>query len=221
MIRPVRPARPYDHLRSAWLACLLLPALSAAALAVTSQSPLFPVQVAAAFDPVRHETLVRSEVAAGSCVMFRLPDEWRLSQGDQGDFSLAAASGAEIVLRLRSAADLKGLPHPDQAGRNAAALQQEYEEVVGKPVQAVSHEPTGHPGVTRWSATWIDANLAHPGHSLTVETLIVAAADESTLEMTFSGNWGPDLVRFEVSRLLPSLRVISGSDCRQRILAAW
>jgi hypothetical protein len=221
MTRPVRPARLRERLRSAWLACIVLPTLSAGALAVTSQSPVFLGQVAATFDPVRHETVIKSEVATDSCVMFRLPDEWRLSQGEQGAFSLTAPSGAEISLRLRSAAELKGLPHPDQTGRNAAALQQEYEEVIGKPVQAVSHEETGHPGVTRWSATWIDANLAQPSHSYTIETLIVATGDDSTLEMTFVGNWGPDLVRFEVSRLLPSLRIITGSDCRLRILAAW
>ena len=72
---------------------------------------------------------------------------------------------------------------------------------------------------SRWSASWIDGNFA--GHFLEIEAFIVEAPGGSVIDLTFT-NVG-DAIDHEatVARLLSSLTVINGSDCRHRLPLGW
>jgi hypothetical protein len=77
----------------------------------------------------------------------------------------------------------------------------------------VVHEPTAVASVSRWSATWIDANWPGPGHALTVETFIVDLTGRSALELTLTNARDRDAYRAEIGGLLASLRVAE-DPCR-------
>jgi hypothetical protein len=203
----------------------LLMALVVGRDAVASTGISAPVpqgQIAASFDPVAQETRVREKVSADLCVSFRLARQWTLKQDKdatlQAIASLRAPSGDDLEIRLRPAAELQTFPQADLPARDAAALQGSYEELLGKPAQSVIHQPAGPPGVSRWSATWVDQNLAGPSHALTIETFIVDLRGGGALELTM--NVGDSAAyRQEISRLLASLQVTSGVDCRDRPVA--
>jgi hypothetical protein len=215
-------AKTYKRLCLMRIACLTASLLSGMpSFASTDDAPASPLEIIAQFDPIRHETRIQGEILADACMTLQLTGEWKLSGSDDSRSSLATASGAEIEVRVRPAAELKSVPHGDLADREAAALQRTYEEIVGKPVQAVLHEPTGYKGVSRWSATWFDGNFANAGHSFEIETFIVEASGGSALELTFTNKGSPDAHEAAVARMLSSLRVINGSDCQYRLPAGW
>ncbi|MEE1655537.1 hypothetical protein VB618_04950 [Microvirga sp. CF3062] len=138
-----------------------------------------PVQVR--FDPMIRQTSVTGVVPSGLCFSFSLPEEWRLT----AEGVKAARSDVEIGIGLRSAGELRDMPQPDLASRDAAFLQKDYEELLGRPAQSVSL--SSHGKATHWSATWIDANLPSASQSMTVETLIVPLSGEWVLELSLSG----------------------------------
>jgi hypothetical protein len=172
-----------------------------------------PVAVEARFEPSTGQTRVTGGMAPEACVTFALRGEWRLRRADASAVLQATASEAELDIRLRPGTELRDYPQPDLAGREAAALQRIHEEVVGKPAQAVVHEPTAVASVSRWSATWIDANSPGPGHALTVETFIVDLTGRSALELTLTNAHDREAYRAEIGRLLSSLRVAE-DPCR-------
>jgi hypothetical protein len=165
-----------------------------------------PVQVR--FDPMIRQTAVTGVVPSGLCFSFSLPEEWRsTAQGLQ-----SARSDVEIGIGLRSAGELRDLPQPDLASRDAAFLQKDYEELLGRPAQSVSL--SSHGTAARWSATWIDGNLPSPSQSMTIETLIVPLSGEWVLELSVTGIESKAAYDAIAQRLLARLQVQGRSACR-------
>lgn len=218
---PRRAGRPgRGSLGRAAGASLLLLALATASPASTGDGPPpDDLRIVARFDAARNETHVLGDGAAGACVHFRLPRQWRASRTDASASSFADASGAVIEARFRSAADIDRVAPASEAERDIAALEKDYVELLGKPVQAASLRPTAYKGVSRWSATWIDANFDNPSHSFTVESLILSLPEGAALELTFAGDWDARAVEPAMAFLLASLRVTGGSDCGQKAVS--
>ncbi|MBQ0822200.1 hypothetical protein KBI52_18575 [Microvirga sp. HBU67558] len=165
-----------------------------------------PVQVR--FDPAARQTTVSGRAASDLCFFLSLPDEWRRTE----TVIKAVSSDEELSVGLRSAQDLRDMPQPDLASRDAAALQQDYEELLGRPAQSVSLSSDA--GATRWSATWIDPNLPTASHALTVETLIVPLAGKWVLELSLSGIETRSAYNALAQHLLARLKVQSGPACQ-------
>lgn len=186
--------------------------LSAATSAQAANGPIDrtmmrePVQVR--FDPVTRQTSVSGAVPAGLCFSFSLPDEWRMSaQGLK-----AVLSTVEVGIGLRAARELRDMPQPDLAGRDAAFLQRDYEALLGRPAQSVSL--SSHGDATRWSATWVDANLPSASHAITVETLIIPLSSEWVLELSLSGIDTQEAHDVLAQRLLTRLQVQGRGSCQ-------
>jgi hypothetical protein len=195
-------------------ACLTLVCLLGSRIeAAQSDAPVADVELTAFYNRSRDETSVRGQIAADACVTMRLAKEWDLSHPADEEYALVTPSDSEIRIRVRSAAELGIASAQDLVERDSVLLRQEYEAVIGKPVQASSHEPTPFPGISRWSATWIDPNYAGPGHVLTVQAFIVPVTSGSILELTFAGG-DARLPDFVVSDTLASLRIDRGRSCR-------
>jgi hypothetical protein len=186
--------------------------LSAASGAQAANGPLDrpmsgePVQVR--FDSMIRQTSVTGAVPSGLCFSFSLPEEWRpTAQGLQ-----SAHSDVEIGIGLRSAGELRDMPQPDLASRDAAFLQKDYEELLGRPAQSVSL--SSHGKAARWSATWIDANLPSAPQSMTVETLIVPLSSEWVLELSVDGAETQAAHDALAQRLLARLQVEGRAACQ-------
>jgi len=197
----------------AWTArAVLVTGLSIVSGAQAANDPLDratvsePVQ--ARFDPVMRQTVVTGRAASGLCFSLSLPDEWRTT----AEGVKAASSGVDLAVSLRSAEDLRDMPQADLASRDAAVLQQDYEELLGRPAQSVSL--TSGSGATRWSATWVDASLPTASHTMTVETLIVPLSSEWVLELSPSGVETREAYNALVQHMLARLKVQSRAACR-------
>jgi hypothetical protein len=147
-------------------------------------------------------------VAPDLCFSLSLPDEWRRTESGVK----AALSDRELSVNLRSSQELRDMPQPDLVSRDAAALQQDYEELLGRPAQSVSLSSSA--GATRWSATWIDANLPTASHDMTVETLIVPLSSEWVLELSLSGAETREAYNALAQHLLARLKVQGRAACR-------
>jgi hypothetical protein len=165
-----------------------------------------PVQVR--FDPLIRQTSVMGAVPSGLCFSFSLPEEWRSTARGLK----SARSDVEIGIGLRSAGELRDMPQPDLASRDAAFLQKDYEELLGRPAQSVSL--SSHGKAARWSATWIDANLPSASQSMTVETLIVPLSGEWVLELSLSGIETQAAHDMLAQRLLTRLQVQGRAACQ-------
>jgi hypothetical protein len=165
------------------------------------------------FDPASRETRVTGHVASGLCFSFRLPQEWRLDADGPETRLKAAVSEAGIDVNLRSAGALQHLPQRDLASRDAAFLQRDYEDLLGRPAQSVSLA-SSHAGAVRWSATWIDANLPTPSRTMTVEAFIIPLSKEWVLELSPENTGTLEAHNALVRHLLTGLTVHSGADCR-------
>ena len=104
------------------------------------------------------------------------------------------------------------MPQPDLASRDAAFLQKDYEELLGRPAQSVSLSSTGRRA--RWSATWIDANLPSASQSMTVETLIVPLSGEWVLELSLTGIEFREASDALAEQLLARLKLHGGALCQ-------
>ncbi|MBB4040404.1 hypothetical protein GGR34_002057 [Microvirga flocculans] len=171
--------------------------------------PMVAEPVEARFDPATRQTFVQGTAGSDLCFAFALPDEWRASP--QG--LTAALTRAEISVGLRSAEALRHVPRPDLVSRDAAVLQNDYEELLGRPAQSVSLTPGA--GGARWSATWIDANLPSASHSMTVETLIMPLSPEWVLELSLSGVETPEDYNILIRNLWMRLKVQGAAACRE------
>jgi hypothetical protein len=165
------------------------------------------------FDPAARETQVTGHVAPGLCFSFRLPQEWRLDTDGSETRLKAAVSEAGIDVNLRSAGALQHLPQRDLASRDAAFLQRDYENLLGRPAQSVSLA-SSHAGAVRWSATWIDANLPTPSRAMTIEAFIIPLSREWVLELSPENTGTPNAHNALVRQLLTGLTVHGGADCR-------
>jgi hypothetical protein len=205
----------------AWVACLLLGICLSASAARPAHARLDGVSarlspqhpISAGFDPTKNETHVDGQVAADLCIALMLPQEWRLTQDTEAIRLQAARSGDELLVSIRSEADLRAFPQVDMAGRDAAALQQEYEAMLGRPAQAVAHQPTNRSGVSRWSATWVDANFVNASHSFSIETFIVESPGNRTVELTLTKVAARDSYDAEIAAMLSSLQLTAGTEC--------
>ncbi len=164
-----------------------------------------PVQVR--FDPMVGQTSVMGAVPSGLCFSFSLPEEWRpTARGLK-----SALSDVEIGIGLRSAGELRDLPQPDLASRDAAFLQRDYEELLGRPAQSVSL--SSHGKAARWSATWTDVNLPSASQSMTVGALIVPLSAEWVLELSVDGVETQAAYDALAQRLLTRLQVQGRAAC--------
>ncbi len=193
-------------------AAALLALLSVASVAQAANVPpgsdLVSEAVQARFDPVMRQTRVAGRIAPDLCFSLLLPDEWRQTEAGLK----AVSSQVELGVGLRSARELRDMPQPDLASRDAAFLQRDYEELLGRPAQSVSLSSDA--GATRWSATWIDANLPTASHAMTIETLIVPLSGEWVLELSLSGAETQDAYDTLSRRLLTNLKVQGRGTCR-------
>jgi hypothetical protein len=164
--------------------------------------------IQAQFDPVTRQTRVAGRIAPDLCFSLLLPDEWR--QAEAG--LKAVVSQVELGVGLRSARELRDMPQPDLASRDAAFLQRDYEELLGRPAQSVSLSSDA--GATRWSATWVDANLPTASNAMTIETLIVPLSNEWVLELSLSGAETQGAYNALAQRLLTTLKVQGRGSCR-------
>jgi hypothetical protein len=204
------------HSMTGWRAwprgAIVLAGLAGASLAHASSDPLdatVPDQaIEARFNAAAQQTLVTGRAAPDLCFSLSLPEEWRRTE----EGLKAVRSDASLALGLRSAEELSALPQPDLAGRDAAALQQDYEDLLGRPAQSISLSTDA--GATRWSATWVDANLPMASHAMTVETLIVPLSNAWVLELSLSGVETREAYDALVARLLERLRVQGRASCQ-------
>jgi hypothetical protein len=207
-------ARRARTMRTQILALAVLmsaPAVQASTIPLNAEAWRETVQ--ARFDPAVQETIVASRVTPSLCFVLSLPQEWRSNtSGDKTSFK-AASFEAELEVSLRSAHELQNLPQPDLASRDAAFLQQDYEGLLGRPAQSVSlTSPT--PGATRWSATWIDANLPSASRAMTVEALIVPLSNEWVLELSLTDLETREAYNALIQKVLAGLKVRGGAACR-------
>jgi len=199
--------------RRAWAAgALVLALLTGAPWARAANGPIGDVMATqtlrARFDSVTRQTVATGMAAPGLCFSFVLPDEWRTTaQGLD-----AVASEGELAVSLRSTQELRDLPHPDLASRDAAVLQRDYEELLGRPAQSVSL--SAGMGAARWSATWTDANLPTASRTMTVEALIVPLSTEWVLELSLSGLHTRQAYDALAQQLLSRLRVQGKASCQ-------
>lgn len=192
--------------RAALLA-LLSVAPGAEAANVSPGSDLVSEAVQVRFDPLTRQTRVAGRIAPDLCFSLHLPDEWRRTEAGLK----AVSSQVELGVSLRSARELRHMPQPDLASRDAAFLQRDYEELLGRPAQSVSLSSDA--GATRWSATWIDANLPTASHAMTIETLIVPLSNEWVLELSLSGAETQGAYNALAGRLLTNLKVQGRGAC--------
>ena len=204
------------HSMTGWRAwprgAIVLAGLAGASLAHASSDPLdatVPDQaIEARFNAAAQQTLVTGRAAPDLCFSLSLPEEWRRTE----EGLKAVRSDASLGIGLRSAEELSALPQPDLASRDAAALQQDYEDLLGRPAQSVSLSTDA--GATRWSATWVDANLPMASHAMTVETLIVPLSNAWVLELSLSGVETREAYDALAARLLARLRVQGRASCQ-------
>ncbi|MEZ0169436.1 hypothetical protein [Microvirga sp. TS319] len=174
----------------------------------TSAHPADEIQVR--FDPQARQTRVAGSVGSDQCFAFALPQEWHSMTGGLDTRLKSTLSDAELQVSLRSSHELRGLPQPDLTSRDAALLQQDYENLLGRPAQSVSLASLS-PGASRWSATWIDANL--PGGPMTVEAFIVPLSEDWVLELSFSHLNAEGEYNALSRSLLTGLSVHEGGRC--------
>jgi hypothetical protein len=190
---------------------VILTGLAVASVAQAANGPLDTAsmsgRIQARFDPVTRQTWVMGHAAPDLCFSLSLPDEWRQTE----DGFKAVLSDGELSVNLRSSQALRDMPQPDLVSRDAAALQQDYEALLGRPAQSVSLSSNG--GATRWSATWIDANLPTASHDMTIETLIVPLSGEWVLELSLSGIETREAYNALAQRLLARLNVQGRAAC--------
>jgi hypothetical protein len=190
----------------------ILGLLTVAPQAQAANDPLSASQmgetVQARFDPVTRQTVVTGTIPSDGCFSFSLPNEWHMS----AEGLTSSLSDMQVAVGLRSSQELRGMPQPDLVSRDAAFLQRDYEEMLGRPAQSVSLTSTA--GATRWSATWIDANLPTASKAMTVETLIVPLSAQWVLELSLTGIESREAYDALAQQLLARLKLRGVALCQ-------
>lgn len=197
---------------TALAALLCMTSIAQAATAPLGASGSWQETIRTRFEPQAGQTRVAGRVSSGLCFALSLPQEWRAYAEGSGTRLKAAFSDAELEVGLRSAHELRDMPQPDLASRDAALLQQDYESLLGRPAQSVSLASLST-GATRWSATWVDAYLPSGSHGMTVETLIVPLSSEWVLELSVTQVMEKERYEALLASVLSGLRIQRGSDC--------
>ncbi len=200
-----------SHL-AAIAALLGLALMAQAADASPNDSDPLQESVQVRFDARVGQTRVVGPAAPKACFALSLPQELRSQTGGLDTRLKAAFSDAELEVSLRSAYELRGLPQSDLASRDAALLQQDYENLLGRPAQSVSLVSLST-GATRWSATWVDQHLPSGPQGMTIETLIVPLSSDWVLELSLTNV--AEKARYEalMKAMLTSLKVQRGPTC--------
>jgi hypothetical protein len=162
------------------------------------------------FDSPSRQTRLAAHVSPDLCFSLALPQEWRAMTGGMETHLKSGLSDAELAVGLRPVHELRGLPQSDLASRDAALLQQDYENRLGRPAQSASLAFLS-PGATRWSATWADAQL--PAGFMTVETFIVPLSEDWVLELSVSNVDAKEEYDSLVHDLLTGLKVRRAAGC--------
>jgi hypothetical protein len=175
----------------------------------------FTEDIQARFDPQSRQTQITGRISAEPCFFLSLPQEWHAISGGIETRLKSASSEAELTVNLRSSRELRGLPQADLASRDAARLQQDYESLLGRPAQSISLASLTAQA-TRWSATWIDANL--PSGPMTVEAFIVPLSGDWVLELSFGNVAAKEEYETLVRSLLAGLELRQGGGCGDRLV---
>ncbi len=209
--------RMLDSLKSVFrylmVAAVLFPfsaALAASPFLGNAEGWKEPIQ--ARFDPTSRKTQVVGRVASNLCFSFALPQEWQSKNGGMDARLKSSASTAELEVSLRSAHELQGMPQSDLASRDAAFLQQDYENLLGRPAQSVRFTSL-ETGAMRWSATWIDGNLPVGPQGMTVEAFIIPLSNDWLLELSVTNAERREHYEGIIQALLAGLRVQRGQSC--------
>ena len=163
-----------------------------------------------ALDPASGDTRVAGRAAHNACFTLVLPQEWTLTTDDEGAAILKDESSA-ATLKLDTRAVAAGGGLDDLATRDADFLRRDYEDLLGRPAQAITLSSVAA-GAKRWSATWVDMNLPSASHSLTVETFIVPLTSASVLELTLTDVPGREAYEALMRGALGGLKV--EAQCR-------
>lgn len=197
--------------RSVGLA-LLLGTLPFAATWAAGREPTD--SVAASRGQAQHKTTVTGVLEQGLCFALAMPAEWQVTVRDGATTRLTErASGVELEVTVRSAAELHGASQPDLVRRDAAVLQASYEALIGRPAHAVSLDPQPIRGALRWRATWHDGNMPGSGRSFTAETLIVPLSPRWLVEVTLGNVDNRPVYEAVLKETLSNLDVREGADC--------
>jgi hypothetical protein len=156
-------------------------------------------------------TRIRSAIGPDLCVSLRLPGVWKVERPQPHRIDVIdAQTGARIEITAYTDADLP--PGPETLIQRAASnLQQEYERLLGKPAQVTTLDPVPIYPAMRWTATWIDGNLAHDDRALSLEEFIMEPVPNRILEVAVSRakEHGGDVI----GRALETLRVQRAAAC--------
>ncbi len=120
------------------LGLLCLPTGLAASALPDSAANDVPVII---YRPAFGETQITARLNPGLCVAFSVPDEWRRDDAAAGGLRLVSSTGeGEIEIASRSIRDLNDLPQGNVSARDAALLQRDHEEILGRKAQASAVE---------------------------------------------------------------------------------
>lgn len=196
-----------------WAAAVLLVAWTPAVQAALRMSgePLPALSVR--FEPEADRTHISSWVERNLCLMLTLPQKWRLASGNNARIVLAASDGAELEANLRPARDVRDMPQPDLASRDAALLQRDNEDMFGRPAQAATLSALSS-GAKRWTATWIDASFPAASREVTLDTIIVPLSDDWLLELSLTQVDTPAAYEALVGKLLAGLKLGLADTCQ-------
>lgn len=164
------------------------------------------------FEPEADRTHISSRVDGNLCLMLTLPQKWRLASGSDAGIILAAADGAELEAILRPARDVREMPQPDLASRDAALLQRDNEDMFGRPAQAATLSALSS-GAKRWTATWIDASFPAASREVTLDTVIIPLSEDWLLELSLSQVDTPAAYEALVGKILAGLKLGAARTC--------
>jgi hypothetical protein len=141
-------------------------------------------------------TLIHLVIDSDQCVSVRLPGPWNVEHPGTHDVNaINVETGAEIEFVAYDGSEFD--PGPETLIERAASnLQHEYEQILGKPAQVTTLEPVPVSSAMRWTATWIDGNLAQDDRTLSLETFIIEPIPNRVVEinMTQAGEWRAQVV---------------------------
>jgi hypothetical protein len=131
-------------------------------------------------------TMIRSAIGPDLCISLRLPGVWKVERPQPHRINAVdAQKGGTIEITAYTDADLP--PGPETLIQRAASnLQHEYEQLLGKPAQVTTLDPVPVSSAIRWTATWIDGNLALDDRALSLEEFILEPVPNRILEIASS-----------------------------------
>ncbi len=131
-------------------------------------------------------TTIRSAISPDLCVSLELPGLWKVEHPEPHRINAVEAEKGTAI-EILAYTDEDFAPGPGTLIQRAASnLQQEYERLLGKPVQVTTLEPVPGYGAMRWTATWIDGNFAQDDRALSLEEFILEPVPDRIVEIKVS-----------------------------------